>query len=174
MRKNLRFLVGCLSMVALVAPWRACAGSCLPTKLARRVKAAGSVYGRLETYVRIARRQTSELDRCLAFYQPWDDWVFSLTTCNPQVPFDTVECAWTEMQGELRAWTPDQLNGEAQLVHLRGEVVKAYESYQRAVKRAPWLLMPRIQGTRWLIEDIEADLARMARDVARPRRSGSR
>jgi hypothetical protein len=172
MKKNLRSLVGCLSMVALLVPRPACARSCLPTKLAGRVKAAGSVYGRLETYVGIARRQSSELGRCLASYEPWDDRLFSLTGCNPHVPLDIVECAWSEMQGELGAWTPDQLNGQIHLVHLRGEVAKAYESYQRAVKSPPAFLMRRIERTRWLIEDIEADLARMTRDAAR-RKGGS-
>jgi hypothetical protein len=163
-KKNLPFLVGCLSMVVLLAPWRACAGSCLPAKLARRVKAAGSVYGRLETYVAIGRRQSSELGGCLAFYRPLDDSFFSLTRCNPQVPLDILECAWTEMQREMATWHPTRSAGRAQLANLRSEVAKAYESYQRAVESHPTFLESTINRIRWMIEDVEADLARMAQN----------
>ena len=153
--------------LAILPGWCTCCGSCLPPKLAKRVKAAGSVYGRLVAYATVADKQSRTLGRCLPSYRPWDDWPCCSAPpgfCDFQTPLDIVECVWTEMQSELAKWHPTGSAGRARLASLRSEVAKAYESYQRAVESHPAFLESRINRIRWMIEDVKADLGRMAQD----------
>jgi hypothetical protein len=153
-----------LMALAILPGWCMCSGSCLPPKLAKRVKSAGPEYGRLMAYATIARRQSRTLAWCLPSYRPWPESPWSPGVCDFQTPFDIVECAWTEMHREIARWRPGGSDAKAQAANLRSEVAKAHDSFERAVKSHPTFLQQRIDRIRWLIEDINVDLGRMTQN----------
>lgn len=159
MNANTRRLLVSLFIVFLCFPWRAFSASCLPSKLAKRVNAAGSVQGRLEQYVRIASRQNERLAVFLKFYHPWpeggDPWQAAIDRNGDAM--EIAECAWSEMRTELEAWSPSADAGARdRLTHLDTEVAKAYRSFQGAVAIGPGPFRYEIKSTREVIEDIQA------------------
>jgi hypothetical protein len=146
-------------MIVVLFACEAFPDSCLPPKLAKRVSAAGPVQARLEQYVRIAGKQNVQLGVLLLRYRPWSEVGEPKQKIKDiqNDPLGILECAWTEMRNELKAWSPpSDTKTRDTLIQLDKEVAKAYRSFQGSAALGPGPYGDEIKRIQELTEDVQA------------------